>query len=1334
MTKTLLFDDPKYGLQSPDLVKIASYAAGNAAFKSQLQAHSAVNSAQHALKLLNKLSQVAPVEFDAARAKYLHEHHFSETPEEMLRLPLTDSPGRHSYEEGYLVLNPESGVVDMRALMELHRPEHLGLHHNETYHHHVKSTVHHETGKPEPPSLPTKASERTLQLLHVVACHRGPRVNVFMGIDLTESGTKGLVTLASMRAANSASQSAHLQSQYVAHRAVEVSRVLEDALKHIAKLNPEETVRADVSHRYVAGPAHVHPDSELHRPPLGLSSGSGGKSVIIFDGESAHYWPCRPSMDEAPATTLMAPSNRAGRGRQSMFSHQVPPVSGDTQEFQSAFNFLGTLYRNGAFWRNEAARQSVGHSAADAQNMRAEASRESYMQALCSELLDFDLSPDMAGNSEDASSLTPTARNIVYNQDGSPQGHRASLGKPSLFGTVTGSQFGHIIESEYLCDAKELHPVRHNARKTQTYSEPLRKISRSPAKVLDAPNLQDDFYLNLVDWGACNLLAVGLAKTVFLWCPTTGAVTQLCDVPEDDLVASVAWNQEGNTVAVGTGKGEVQIWDPVKCEKICDTAGHSGRVGALAWNGSRLATGGRDHSILLRDTRSPGHNVDKLIGHRQEVCGLSWSFNGSMLASGGNDNKVLTWSSSMMPSGSAADDESGRVSPVLRLADHQAAVKALAWSPHQHHTLATGGGTADRCIRFWDTHTGTCLNCVDTGSQVCNLRWAKSVNEVVSTHGYSLNQVVVWKYPSMRKVVTLTGHTLRVLYLSASPDGQTVVTGAGDETLRFWNIFPPIQGDLRKFHNGTPTRQIRITVVDLGRSRTSTSLLIDFIWHDCPLDLSYPQLGHLRMGCGASSVNKSEVADPGSQGAGRVKPTLSSAGSVQKATNRSTGAVRAVKTVLKRTVKSLQALSDEIEVMRMLDHPNIIKLYETFEDLRNVYLVMEMCTGGELFDRIVEVGNFSERVAAGLVRQMLSAIYYMHSKGVVHRDLKPENFMLANPKDVTEAPLKIIDFGLSKRLAPGQVLHTKACTPYYVAPEVLAGSYTNTCDMWSIGVITYILLCGSPPFYGKTEADIIRRVREGSFEFDLPPWKTVTDDAKDLIKRLLVLDPSQRLTADQALHHRWIESLAPDARAQAISPTALVNLNTFNEQSKLKRMALTIIAQQIPEDTIDELKRMFHALDENDDGTLTVEEITSGFSLAGMDVPADFDKYVSNIDMGGSGAVDYSKFLAATLDTRHYIEEGVCWAAFRAFDLDGNGRITREELSQVDGGQHRTLLSMVLSGGAVVDNVKESLGIHSEEIDTILREVDKNGDGEIDFDEFMQMMRLRGGRSAPQAS
>jgi cell division cycle 20-like protein 1 (cofactor of APC complex) len=212
--------------------------------------------------------------------------------------------------------------------------------------------------------------------------------------------------------------------------------------------------------------------------------------------------------------------------------------------------------------------------------------------------------------------------------------------------------------------------------------------------------------------------------------------------------------------------------------------GHSARVGTLAWSGPILASGSRDRLIYLRDVRVQAPYTDCLSNHKQEVCGLKWSFDEpAFLASGGNDNHLHVI------------DSRNPSQPVHNFTDHTAAVKAIAWSPHQHGLLASGGGTADRCIRFWNTLSGTALNKIDTGSQVCNIAWSQNCNEIVSTHGYSLNQIVVWRYPSMSKVTTLTGHTYRVLYLAMSPDGSTVVTGAGDETLRFWQIFPGPRSD-----------------------------------------------------------------------------------------------------------------------------------------------------------------------------------------------------------------------------------------------------------------------------------------------------------------------------------------------------------------------------------------------------------------------------------------------------------------------------------------------------------------------------------------------------------
>ena len=327
-----------------------------------------------------------------------------------------------------------------------------------------------------------------------------------------------------------------------------------------------------------------------------------------------------------------------------------------------------------------------------------------------------------------------------------------------------------------------LTPVKSPAsqRLMTAPSKRKRRISKIPFKVLDAPALQDDFYLNLVDWSSQNVLAVGLGSCVYLWSACTSKVTKLCDLSSnDDTITSVSWAQRGTHLAVGTNKGEVQLWDATKIKKVRSMTGHTARVGTLAWTGPILASGSRDRNIYLRDVRMQAPYTDQLCNHRQEVCGLKWSFEEpSFLASGGNDNQLHV-----------IDSRFPR-QPLHRFTEHTAAVKAIAWSPHQHGLLASGGGTADRCIRFWNTLSGSSLNKIDTGSQVCNLSWSQNCNEIVSTHGYSLNQIVVWRYPSMTKVATLTGHTYRVLYLALSPDGSTVVTGAGDETLRFWQIFP----------------------------------------------------------------------------------------------------------------------------------------------------------------------------------------------------------------------------------------------------------------------------------------------------------------------------------------------------------------------------------------------------------------------------------------------------------------------------------------------------------------------------------------------------------------
>ncbi|NWS22460.1 FZR1 protein, partial [Pachyramphus minor] len=328
-----------------------------------------------------------------------------------------------------------------------------------------------------------------------------------------------------------------------------------------------------------------------------------------------------------------------------------------------------------------------------------------------------------------------------------------------------------------------LSPVSNKSQKLlRSPRKPTRKISKIPFKVLDAPELQDDFYLNLVDWSSLNVLSVGLGTCVYLWSACTSQVTRLCDLSvEGDSVTSVGWSERGNLVAVGTHKGFVQIWDAAAGKKLSMLEGHTARVGKEGGGREKL---GIPELIFIPcccgvELSVPGQSCGK------SDCCPHWPHHGLWVLQTRLMHKfdhvsplcqLLVWNHSSL-------------SPVQQYTEHLAAVKAIAWSPHQHGLLASGGGTADRCIRFWNTLTGQPLQCIDTGSQVCNLAWSKHANELVSTHGYSQNQILVWKYPSLTQVAKLTGHSYRVLYLAMSPDGEAIVTGAGDETLRFWNVF-----------------------------------------------------------------------------------------------------------------------------------------------------------------------------------------------------------------------------------------------------------------------------------------------------------------------------------------------------------------------------------------------------------------------------------------------------------------------------------------------------------------------------------------------------------------
>ncbi|XP_016575622.1 protein FIZZY-RELATED 3 isoform X2 [Capsicum annuum] len=365
-----------------------------------------------------------------------------------------------------------------------------------------------------------------------------------------------------------------------------------------------------------------------------------------------------------------------------------------------------------------------------------EGTNDAYSRLLKSELFgsDFDCFSSPAGTKGASSPMSPSKNMLRFKTENSGPN---SPFPPSVLG----------------------HTDNFLSIEVSTPPKPPRKVPKTPHKVLDAPALQDDFYLNLVDWSSQNVLAVGLGTCVYLWTASNSRVTKLCDLGPTDSVCSVQWTREGSYISIGTSLGQVQVWDGTQCKKVRIFGGHQTRTGVLAWSSRILSSGSRDRNILQHDVRVPSDFVSKFVSHKSEVCGLKWSHDDRELASGGNDNQLLVWNQRSQQ-------------PVLKLTEHTAAVKAITWSPHQCGLLASGGGTADRCIRFWNTTNGNQLNHVDTGSQVCNLAWSRNVNEIVSTHGYSQNQIMVWKYPSMSK---------------------TIVTGAGDETLRFWNIFPSVK-------------------------------------------------------------------------------------------------------------------------------------------------------------------------------------------------------------------------------------------------------------------------------------------------------------------------------------------------------------------------------------------------------------------------------------------------------------------------------------------------------------------------------------------------------------
>jgi len=419
-------------------------------------------------------------------------------------------------------------------------------------------------------------------------------------------------------------------------------------------------------------------------------------------------------------------------------------------------------------------------------------------------------------------------------------------------------------------------------------------------------------------------------------------------------------------------------------------------------------------------------------------------------------------------------------------------------------------------------------------------------------------------------------------------------------------------------------------------------------------------------------------------------------------TSKTTGEKAACKSISKRKMTHPDDIEDvkrEIQVMHHLaGHPNIVELKGVYEDRHNIHLVLQLCTGGELFDNIVAKGHYTEKDAAAACRTMVQVVDHCHKMGVIHRDLKPENFLLEDESD--NAKLMAIDFGLSVFFKEDERFQQIVGSAYYVAPEVLKKNHGKESDIWSCGVILYILLCGVPPFYGETENQIFDSVLRGELDFKTDPWPQISQAAKDCVTQMLVSNPNQRASADTILQHEWLKENGI-ASEKPLDNAVLGRIQQFAAMNKLKKEALKVIALNLPKEEIEGLKHMFHEMDADKNGTITVDELRQGLQKKGSLLPdTDLQALMNDIDVDKNGVVDYEEFLAATMNLFKLQNDEKLMMAFEHFDTDKSGYITHDELKEA----------------------LKAYGNTDQNIEQILREVDKDGDGRIDYEEFCDMM------------
>ena len=430
-------------------------------------------------------------------------------------------------------------------------------------------------------------------------------------------------------------------------------------------------------------------------------------------------------------------------------------------------------------------------------------------------------------------------------------------------------------------------------------------------------------------------------------------------------------------------------------------------------------------------------------------------------------------------------------------------------------------------------------------------------------------------------------------------------------------------------------------------------------------------------------------------------------GEVRLCTHRRLNHIRAVK-IIKKDNENMDTIEKswilrEVEIFKSLDHPCVLRLYEFFESFDRYFLIMEYFEGGDLYSKISDMHKLEEGQVAAIMKQVFSGVQYLHSKGIIHRDLKPENILLEN-KSMDDWSIKIIDFDTAVFITLDSQIKGTIGSLYYMAPEVYDGFYTEKCDLWSCGVIMYVLLSGVPPFSGLSSYQIISRIRKGHYNLEDRFWKNISQSAKDLIKKLLEKDPKKRISAAEAFHDPWVQSNCHESRDEKEIEKSVLRLREFNRTTKLKEAVQTFMLTQVMmSEELVKLEKSFKAIDSNGDGVISKNELLVYFrkTMAEQDAIEETDKIVNNIAGSRREGIEYIEFLRAAVESKIWLSRENLQRAFIIFDHDANGMISKEEIVNM------------LSGGLEIDEtVKQQF----------LQELFSENDQEMTMSDFQNLL------------